>query len=254
MSARTLAALDRLTEAGVPFAMVTGRTIRLLAEVLDQTGAHGPVVCANGAVVYDPAADEILTASPLQPGIVADVIGRLRAELPDVVFAVAIEHGRGMLSEATWPSIAEDIEHRVVNPPELLAAPAVKLLASVPDGVPDEFLDRCVSLVDGAAQVTSSSKGSALVEISAIGVSKASGLAWIAEHHGVAPADVVAYGDMINDVPMFGWAGQGVAVANAHPALLAVADEVTASNDDDGVAAHLERLLTPRSPARSPRR
>ncbi len=55
-------------------------------------------------------------------------------------------------------------------------------------------------------------------------------------------ADTIAFGDMPNDVPMFGWARHGVAMANAHRELLAVADEVTLSNDEDGVAAVLERL------------
>ena len=243
VSPRSVAALRRLTEAGIPFAMVTGRPIRWLPEVLSQTGVTGPVVCANGAAVYDPAADEVLTTSPLRSETLAEVIDRLRAELPEVVFAVEIDDGRGMISEAGWPSIAEDIEHRIVAHPELLASPAVKLLARLPESTPDEFLDRCAALLDGAVQVTSSAKRSALVEISAIGVSKASGLAWLADHYGAAPEDVLAYGDMVNDVPMFGWAGRGVAVANAHPALLAVADEVTASNDEDGVALHLERVV-----------
>ncbi len=48
---------------------------------------------------------------------------------------------------------------------------------------------------------------------------------------------------MPNDVPMFGWAGHGVAMANAHAELRAVADEVTASNDDDGIAVVLEKLF-----------
>jgi hydroxymethylpyrimidine pyrophosphatase-like HAD family hydrolase len=48
---------------------------------------------------------------------------------------------------------------------------------------------------------------------------------------------------MPNDVPMLQWAGHGVAVANAHEQVLAVADEVTASNDDDGVAKVIERLF-----------
>lgn len=243
VSPRSVAALRRLTEAGIPFAMVTGRPIRWLPEVLSQIGVTGPVVCANGAAVYDPAADEVLTTSPLRSETLAEVIDRLRAELPEVVFAVEIDDGRGMISEAGWPSIAEDIEHRIVAHPELLASPAVKLLARLPESTPDEFLDRCAALLDGAVQVTSSAKRSALVEISAIGVSKASGLAWLADHYGAAPEDVLAYGDMVNDVPMFGWAGRGVAVANAHPALLAVADEVTASNDEDGVALHLEQVV-----------
>lgn len=60
---------------------------------------------------------------------------------------------------------------------------------------------------------------------------------------GIPAAETVAFGDMPNDVPMLEWAGHGVAVANAHPDALAAADEVTASNDEDGVALVLERLL-----------
>jgi len=59
---------------------------------------------------------------------------------------------------------------------------------------------------------------------------------------GVAPEEVVAFGDYPNDLPMLEWAGHAVAVANAHPDVLRVADEVTASNADDGVALVLDRL------------
>src|SRR5438477_510277 len=79
------------------------------------------------------------------------------------------------------------------------------------------------------------------------GVTKASGLAVIADSLGVDPRDVLVFGDMPNDLPMFGWAGWSrVAVAGAHPEVLAMADEVTASNDEDGVAAYLDRLLSER--------
>jgi hydroxymethylpyrimidine pyrophosphatase-like HAD family hydrolase len=76
-------------------------------------------------------------------------------------------------------------------------------------------------------------------------VSKASGLAVVAAAAGLEPADVCVFGDMPNDAPMFRWAGwRRVAVANAHPSVLALADEVTASNDADGVAVWLEALLS----------
>ncbi|MGH3714324.1 MAG: HAD family hydrolase [Micromonosporaceae bacterium] len=244
VSPRTVAALDAVAAAGIRFVMVTGRPVRWLPEVLFQTGVRGPVICANGGVVYDPDTDEVLAHTPLGPGVVGEVIDALRRELPEVVFAVEIDHGRAMLSEPEWPSIADDIDRRIVPLTSLRETPVVKLLARCADAVPDEFLSRCTKLLDGTAQVTSSSK-SALVEISAVGVTKASGLAWYAELHGISPADVVAYGDMPNDVPMFAWAGRGVAVANAHPSLLEAADEVTLSHADDGVAVHLEGLLGP---------
>jgi hydroxymethylpyrimidine pyrophosphatase-like HAD family hydrolase len=82
-----------------------------------------------------------------------------------------------------------------------------------------------------------------LVEISAAGVTKAYALAALCEEIGVDPTRVVAFGDMPNDIPMLEWAGHAVAVANAHPDVIAVADEITAACDADGVAIALDRLL-----------
>jgi len=80
-----------------------------------------------------------------------------------------------------------------------------------------------------------------MLEISARGVTKASALAWLAESLGVEAADVVAFGDMPNDIPLLRWAGLGVAMGNAHPEAVEAADEITAPNTDDGVARVLER-------------
>jgi hydroxymethylpyrimidine pyrophosphatase-like HAD family hydrolase len=74
-------------------------------------------------------------------------------------------------------------------------------------------------------------------------VSKASTLERIAAQWGIHSQHIVAIGDMPNDIPMIVWAGHGVAVANAHPQVRAVADRITASNDDDGVAEVIEQLL-----------
>ena len=79
------------------------------------------------------------------------------------------------------------------------------------------------------------------MEISAAGVTKASGLAWVAARLGIDAADTVAFGDMPNDVPMLAWAGRAVAMGNAHPAVKEIADEVTGGNDEDGVADWLAR-------------
>src|SRR5207253_8862875 len=87
------------------------------------------------------------------------------------------------------------------------------------------------------------SSNSGLVEISMPGASKAAALAWVAERAGVDPSEAAAFGDMPNDVEMLRWAGHAVAVANAHPLVKAVADELTASNEEEGVALVLERWL-----------
>jgi len=74
-------------------------------------------------------------------------------------------------------------------------------------------------------------------------VDKGTGLSRVAAEVGVDASEALVFGDMPNDIPMFQWAGwRRVAVANAHPSLLGIADEVTASNDADGVAVWLETL------------
>jgi hydroxymethylpyrimidine pyrophosphatase-like HAD family hydrolase len=129
----------------------------------------------------------------------------------------------------------------VAEAAELLASlPATKLLVRRGGRSLTDAYAAIVELAGTDAVVTRSSDY--LVEIAGAGVSKALALAELAALRGVRPTDAVAFGDMPNDLPMFGWAGYSVAVANAHPDVLAAADEVTATNDADGVAVVLERL------------
>jgi hydroxymethylpyrimidine pyrophosphatase-like HAD family hydrolase len=121
----------------------------------------------------------------------------------------------------------------------------LKLLArhtTMPTG---ELLDATREVVGELAMLTTAtfSETDSLLEISAPGVTKAFGLERLAATHGITADEVVAFGDMPNDVPMLVWAGHAVAVGNAHPDVIEVADEVTATNDEDGVALVIERLL-----------
>src|SRR6266511_2683331 len=89
------------------------------------------------------------------------------------------------------------------------------------------------------------------LEVSAEGVDKASALAAICAEKGVDPSRVLAFGDMRNDLPMLLWAGRAIAVANAHPDVLAAVPERTEGNADDGVARALDRIILTPSPATS---
>jgi hydroxymethylpyrimidine pyrophosphatase-like HAD family hydrolase len=124
---------------------------------------------------------------------------------------------------------------------ELVARPAVKLLGRG-ERDPDELAALVRAAAPGKVEATHSST-TGLIEMSAPGVTKAAALASLAARLDIPAADVLAFGDMPNDVTMLGWAGRSVAVANAHPAARAAAGEVTLSNLDDGVAVYLERLL-----------
>jgi Cof subfamily protein (haloacid dehalogenase superfamily) len=244
ISEHTRATLRRAIAEGTLVALVTGRPVRWMGLVYEQLGAQVPAVCANGAVVYDPTIDRSLHVTPLQPEVLSEVCTRIRATVPDVLFAVEIDDDRTMRHEADYPrrwDVGDPAVSPVATLAELTAVPAVKLLVRASDRDPDEFYEVIAGCLGGLAEATHSST-SGLVEISAAGITKAAGLAWLCDRHQVTPAEVVAFGDMPNDLPMLAWAGRGVAVANAHPSVLAAADELTESNDNDGVATYLDRL------------
>ncbi|GAB7049225.1 HAD family hydrolase [Catenuloplanes indicus] len=245
ISARTISVLERVSASGVPVVLVTGRPIRWLNQVYDQLGALLPAVCANGAVIYDPDTDTPLHTAPMDPEMLSRIAERLRAEIPGIVLAVEIEDSRHMLHEEEWPVRWESglPTIRVAgSPEEITSAPAVKLLARSGSRDADEFAALVNGCLTGLAEATHSSY-SGLVEISAVGVTKAAGLEWYCRRHGVDAADVIAFGDMPNDLPMLTWVGRPVAMANGHPAVLEIAADTTLSNDEDGVAAYLEKVF-----------
>ena len=233
--------LARVEEAGGLFVMVTGRPPRWMAPVAEQTGRRGLAVCANGAIVYDLHTERIVRDYRIDAEVALQLVESLRAEVPGIAFAA--ERGEdGFGREASYVPRYDNGEPRVAPAEELVAPGVVKLLARVEGTGSDTLLAAVRDVVGDLAECTHSSDDG-LVEISAAGITKASGLASLAAEHGVDAQHVVAFGDMPNDLPMLAWAGLGVAVANAHADVLAAADEVTASNDDDGVAQVLERFF-----------
>jgi Cof subfamily protein (haloacid dehalogenase superfamily) len=242
LSKRTIEVIDALP---VPIVLVTGRPVRWLRQLYDQMTEPVPAICANGAVIYDPDTDEILRAEPLAVDLLLDVAKRLREAVPDIALAVEVEDGRAFRYEQAWP-VGWAGEHEKVRvlttPEELTSVPAVKLLARSANHQPDDFFELVSRTLGDVAEPTRSSS-SALVEISAVGVTKAAGLAWLCEHEGIDAAEVISFGDMPNDIPMLSWTGRSVAMGNAHPAVKEVADEVTRTNDEDGVARYLRELF-----------
>jgi hydroxymethylpyrimidine pyrophosphatase-like HAD family hydrolase len=117
----------------------------------------------------------------------------------------------------------------------------LKLIARHPDLVADELLARVHAL--GLCGFEATDSGAPFVEVAAAGVTKALALDALCVDLGIAADEVMAIGDAPNDLPMLRWAGLGIAVSNAHPSVLTEADEIAPSNEDDGVAVVVERLL-----------
>jgi Cof subfamily protein (haloacid dehalogenase superfamily) len=244
VSDTTIAELERWREDGVPVVLATGRPPRWMHKIRAVL-QHGTAVCCNGAVLLDLETFEFLSEDPVPVDVLRAVTAELRRHQPDTWFAV--EYGDQFRHEPIyrprWDVNAPGVAEATLE--EMVAAPVAKLLARHESLSRDEFVALVEDVVGQRATVTNSSPD-ALAEISGAGVTKASGLAKVAADHGVGPEDVVVFGDMPNDIAAFEWVraggGRAVAMAHAHPDLLAVATDVTGTNEDDGVAAFLAAL------------
>src|SRR6185312_1566528 len=119
----------------------------------------------------------------------------------------------------------------------------VKMLAVLHEGSADDFLDLVSPRLSPLLAVTHSAPDLALLEMGPLGVNKAVTLAQYAAARGIEAADVVAFGDMPDDIEMLGWAGSGYAMASGHPDALAAAALRAPRFEDDGVARVIESRL-----------
>jgi Cof subfamily protein (haloacid dehalogenase superfamily) len=253
VSTRSRTALEAAQAAGIDIVLVTARSPRSVRIIAADLGLGGVALCANGATVYDLDADVILQHRPLQVDIAHRVVRGLRERVPGIAFAWELELRFGSEPEyetrrdgARWPRPDD-----AYPPCDVLEwrEPMTKLLARVPEADLLTVLDAARALCDRDAEVTLT--GDTFVEVFAAGVGKEVALAELARERDVPSEQVVAFGDQLVDAAMLRWAGLGVAVANATEFALEAADEVTASNDDDGVALVLERLAAEAQPSSS---
>lgn len=247
VSAYTHEVLDRVRAAGIPIVGATGRGPRLTELTRNDIRAADYLVLAGGGRVVDqsdPAGPLVLRDERLSGAVLAKLLAALEDEVgPLTVMVEALDTPDAPLwgdFDHTWP-YPDRFESR--SRAECLTGDVIKAFARTPNHDVDALLEAARRVVPPEwATVTQSGLG--FIEICPPGVDKASGLAVVAQALGVDPGDVLVFGDMPNDLPMFEWAGWGrVAVANAHPAVRMAADEITLRNDDDGVAVYLDQLL-----------
>ncbi|MEV4754045.1 HAD family hydrolase [Micromonospora sp. NPDC049559] len=248
VSAYTHEVLDRVRAAGIPVVGATGRGPRLTELTRNDIRAADFLVMAGGGWVVDqsdPAGPVVLREERLPGPVLAHVLSTLEAEVgPLTVMVEAMDSHDAPLwgdFDPSWP-YPDRFEAR--SRADCVASDVIKGFARTADHDVDTLLAVGRRLIP-ADVATLTQAGLGFVEITPPGVDKASGLAVVAQALGVDPDDVLVFGDMPNDLPMFEWAGWGrVAVSNAHPTVRRAADEVTLRNDDDGVAVYLDRLLS----------
>ncbi|MFH0411459.1 HAD family hydrolase [Corynebacterium sp. L4756] len=238
-------------QAGAKFALATGRPHRWIEPVLEQLPIRPLCVTSNGAVVYDSDQDRVVRAIELETEAMGDIVTAAQE--------IMIRHGgvsfaverAGMTAndpldtlyvvDEMYASQTDFHGFGVESVEGVVGTPAVKLIIRNTAMDSSELFELINPHVDPEKAHVTFSMPDGMLEVAAPGVTKEVGVEYLADHYEIAQKDVIAFGDMPNDIEMLQWAGRGIAMANAHESVKAAADEVTVSNAEAGVAHILEQ-------------
>jgi len=262
----TRRAVARIRAAGIRVMLATGRRYRDTLPVAESLGITDPIVTASGALVKRPGDHTTLFRAEFAPGVLQGVLATIVAAGHEPVlysdsFASSFDfhcrrlggEGQGGGDRGVRRSLDEYLDRNrsladVV--PDLHVNPPGGVFAGFTMGTHDGMLALERSLDDAFPgrlslhTIRSPRYREWMCEIAPAGVTKWSGVLALAAGWGLAPADICAVGDDVNDLPMIRGAGHGIAMGNARPEVQAAADTVVSGHDQDGLADVADLLLT----------
>ena len=247
MRPRTREAIAAARAAGIHFIIVTGRMFQSVRRYAREAGIDDPVVCYQGAVVAEPVSGRWLRHEPIPLELARETIAALNEEgfgpncyVDDELYVAEITP-----QAEQYAGFQDLVLHPVGDLLTWLEEPPTKLVVIDDPQVLQELKERMIARFDGRLYISTSLPY--FLEFASPEVTKASGLAFVAEHLGFSREETVAFGDGENDLELVDWAGFGVAVANAHDLVKERADFVCPSVNEEGVAQVLEAYLDSRA-------
>jgi Cof subfamily protein (haloacid dehalogenase superfamily) len=247
LSPSTVRAIARVRRAGIEAIIATGRMFASTRPYALQLGITAPVICYQGALIVDPVTGEWLQHRPIDVPIALEVIAAVRRE----GFHMNVYVDDQLCVEKPTPEARTYAEHArlemvvVGNFDTWLHQPTTKIVIVGEPGALDDLEQRLRSRFDDRLFIAKSLP--IFLEVASPGVSKGAALRFVCERLGIDPAATIAFGDGANDLELLEAAGLGVAVADAEPALLRIADWTVPPVGQDGVAGFLDRLVDSRA-------
>lgn len=259
----TRSAVERLRAAGVRMMIATGRRYRDALPVARQLGIDVPLVSASGALVKRPSDHLTLARATFAPGVLPAILRLIgerghEAILYSDSYAEGFDfHCRSLADATVGPEAFGGGLREYLGRNRLLADVRPELHESPPDGVfagfvmgPQAEMAALEAGLDAALPgrlslhtIKSPRYRDWMCEIAPAGVTKWSGVMSVATAWGIAADEICAVGDDVNDIPMIRAAGIGVAMGNARPEVMAVADLVVGSNDGCGITDVADMVL-----------
>lgn len=237
-------AVKRARAAGAHIVLASGRSPHAMTPIADLLDLHSGadsgeeplwIVASNGAVVLRYPPIEVVHEETFDARAAVEAVLR---EHPDALVAVE-ERGVGYRVNRHFPDGELSGEMILTAIDEIVADHVSRVIIRDPEATADDFLSLADRLgLHGTDYIVG---WTAWLDLAPAGVSKASGLEYVAAHLGLTAADCLAIGDGRNDIEMLRWVGRGVAMGQAVEDVIAAADHVTGTVYEDGAAVELDR-------------
>ncbi|MGW1185668.1 HAD family hydrolase [Streptomyces drozdowiczii] len=243
VSPRTRKAIALARDHGIEAVFVTVRHAAAIEYIVEALGLTGEAICCGGAGLWRIPSMELVEEHLVDAATAREAARRVKEAVPDARIGWMLpDRTVGYAPDYPEPLL---IGSSYRQDPGEIDTPVLKLFAVSPR-LREIGTSTVEALFDGMVDISHHHSG--VVDLVAPGVSKIVALEKLCASRGISPHEVIAFGDARTDLEMIRWAGQGVFMANADPALHAEADLIAPSNDDDGVAVVLERLLAGHTP------
>lgn len=246
ISPKTQEALRKTQERGNILVLASGRPVSgllALAEKLEMKKHQGKICAYNGGQAIDCVTGNVIASNTIPVETAREFLGFLEQyPVTPVVddgysiytndpdgFQIGYESQSNHLNIQKVERICEAV---TFSPAKILIAAPKEILETVIEDLMQPY----------AKKLSFTRSAPFYLEATPVGVNKAGTLKTICDSCGISQKDVIAFGDAENDVEMITFAGTGIAMGNAVEALKKIADMVTASNNEDGIAAALEQL------------
>lgn len=239
-------AVHRALDAGAHVVLASGRSPHGMTRIADLLGLTREgsdrlwVVASNGAVVFRYPPMEVVHEETFDA---APAVAAVLEHHPDALVAVEEREVGGYRVNRVFPEGEISGEQIITEVADIVGEPVSRVIIRDPEATAEDFVELGARLgLHGTDYVVG---WTAWLDLSPVGVSKASGLEHVCAALGLSAADVLAIGDGRNDIEMLRWAGRGVAMGQAVEEVRAAADHVTAPVHEDGAAVEISRWFPP---------
>ncbi len=252
ISPRAIAAARECHRRGIHVVLASARPLRSVAAYVAQLEIDGYCVALNGTVIAKAPDVEIVHTAGIATELAREIIAACRDIEHDNLFIetpldYAVDHIDSDVELYIRMTGQRPLYTGDLRQWELKDVCKINLRV---EGPPYQAAEQLKKWFGDRIHIVTWEGPWSWIEVLAGGTSKASALQWLSDRLGIERQRTLAVGDQLNDIEMLKWAGTGIAMGNAHPEVMAVADWVTASNDEDGCAIALERFVLQRSESR----